>query len=154
MGPNTTYYHGDRYGSHWANVLRGLELDGPERPCISPSFPSLPLQTSSFTGRRGPRPRHEVVFLCHAHILWLAGNPGQLRRSECLPAQRVTVSCWPLVGRRIAEFHVHRSLAGPVPLARACVGLAGARATISTPSPIAVMLGGAMQEETTGMPNT
>ena len=41
-----------------------------------------------------------------------------------------------------------------VPLARACVRPAGARATISTPSPIAVMLGGAMQEETTGMPNT
>ena len=34
-----------------------------------------------------------------------------------------------------------------VPLARICV-------RISTPSPIAVMLGGAMQEETTGMPNT
>eukprot|EP00731_Ephydatia_muelleri_P001858 Em0001g1858a len=41
-----------------------------------------------------------------------------------------------------------------VPLARTCVRPAGARATISTPSPIAVMLGGAMQEETTGMPNT
>ena len=55
---------------------------------------------------------------------------------------------------RIHPYHVHRSLAGPVALARTCVGLAGARATIGTLSPIAVMLGGAMQEENTGIPNT
>ena len=93
-----------------ATALTGpvsFELAGPVRPCISPSFPCRTRPAAPLVVEEPPPTTRRCSWVTPT-FSGLLGNPGQLRRSECLPTQRV-------VSRRIAE---HAPIACTGPLAR------------------------------------
>ena len=98
MGPNITYCHGDRYGSHWTSELRA------GRSCTTMYIAIIPLphQTSSSTGRRGPRPLQRGGVRGsrpHSPACWQPWTAEEIGMSSRRIAEHAPITCTGPVAR-------------------------------------------------------